>query len=222
MLRFRGEPGSVGSPRGHRARAPRRPAGRVGAVMVCVALPSIPVSMPGEEIGAADGPLLRHLGALEIPTAICPVSAARPTASQSRTAIIRSNVRAARTGDRRAEAAGASPTGVPSAPPATSCEFRPDGRVDTPILARRSGAGGEFRPAGADPPKAGEVRLTNESGRPEWAHGVIGGGSTSGRLAPWGAIRVDRPCRRRGTRHPMAPDGRPCTQRLRRTACVCI
>lgn len=40
-------------------------AGRVAAAMVTVTPPGIPVLMPGEAIGAADGPLLRYLGALE-------------------------------------------------------------------------------------------------------------------------------------------------------------
>ncbi|MEU1777887.1 MULTISPECIES: Orn/Lys/Arg decarboxylase N-terminal domain-containing protein [Streptomyces] len=40
-------------------------ADRVAAAMVTVTPPGIPVLMPGESIGAADGPLLRYLGALE-------------------------------------------------------------------------------------------------------------------------------------------------------------
>ncbi|MFI6978890.1 Orn/Lys/Arg decarboxylase N-terminal domain-containing protein [Embleya sp. NPDC050154] len=40
-------------------------ADRVAAAMVCVTPPGIPVLLPGEEIGAADGPLLRYLRALE-------------------------------------------------------------------------------------------------------------------------------------------------------------
>ncbi|GAA0448977.1 Orn/Lys/Arg decarboxylase N-terminal domain-containing protein [Streptomyces sp. NPDC046215] len=40
-------------------------AGRVAAAMVTVTPPGIPVLMPGECVGAADGPLLRYLGALE-------------------------------------------------------------------------------------------------------------------------------------------------------------
>lgn len=40
-------------------------AGRVAAAMVTVTPPGIPVLMPGEALGAADGPLLRYLGALE-------------------------------------------------------------------------------------------------------------------------------------------------------------
>ncbi|MFF8288582.1 Orn/Lys/Arg decarboxylase N-terminal domain-containing protein [Streptomyces sp. NPDC016309] len=40
-------------------------AGRVAAAMVTVTPPGIPVLMPGESTGAADGPLLRYLGALE-------------------------------------------------------------------------------------------------------------------------------------------------------------
>ncbi|MYV98494.1 Orn/Lys/Arg decarboxylase N-terminal domain-containing protein [Streptomyces sp. SID3343] len=40
-------------------------AGRVAAAMVTVTPPGIPVLMPGENIGAATGPLLRYLGALE-------------------------------------------------------------------------------------------------------------------------------------------------------------
>ncbi|MFI1581100.1 hypothetical protein [Embleya sp. NPDC020630] len=40
-------------------------AGRVAAAMVTVTPPGIAVPMPGESIGAADGPLLRYLGALE-------------------------------------------------------------------------------------------------------------------------------------------------------------
>ncbi|WP_328936409.1 arginine decarboxylase [Streptomyces tauricus] len=39
--------------------------GRVAAAMVTVTPPGIPVLMPGESIGAEDGPLLRYLGALE-------------------------------------------------------------------------------------------------------------------------------------------------------------
>ncbi|MEU9554344.1 Orn/Lys/Arg decarboxylase N-terminal domain-containing protein [Streptomyces fumanus] len=39
--------------------------GRVAAAMVTVTPPGIPVLMPGESIGEADGPLLRYLGALE-------------------------------------------------------------------------------------------------------------------------------------------------------------
>ncbi|AWT47177.1 MULTISPECIES: Orn/Lys/Arg decarboxylase N-terminal domain-containing protein [Streptomyces] len=40
-------------------------AGRVAAAMVTVTPPGIPVLMPGEAIGTADGPLLRYLTALE-------------------------------------------------------------------------------------------------------------------------------------------------------------
>jgi arginine decarboxylase len=40
-------------------------AGRVAAAMVTVTPPGIPVLMPGESTGAADGPLLRYLSALE-------------------------------------------------------------------------------------------------------------------------------------------------------------
>ncbi|MCX4632506.1 Orn/Lys/Arg decarboxylase N-terminal domain-containing protein [Streptomyces sp. NBC_01443] len=40
-------------------------AGRVAAAMVTVTPPGIPVLMPGESVGAPDGPLLRYLGALE-------------------------------------------------------------------------------------------------------------------------------------------------------------
>ncbi|WP_326596647.1 Orn/Lys/Arg decarboxylase N-terminal domain-containing protein [Streptomyces sp. NBC_01803] len=40
-------------------------AGRVAAAMVTVTPPGIPVLMPGESVGGADGPLLRYLGALE-------------------------------------------------------------------------------------------------------------------------------------------------------------
>ncbi|MGK5533003.1 Orn/Lys/Arg decarboxylase N-terminal domain-containing protein [Streptomyces sp. URMC 129] len=40
-------------------------AGRIAAAMVTVTPPGIPVLMPGESVGAADGPLLRYLGALE-------------------------------------------------------------------------------------------------------------------------------------------------------------
>ncbi|MFI0740277.1 Orn/Lys/Arg decarboxylase N-terminal domain-containing protein [Streptomyces sp. NPDC021100] len=40
-------------------------AGRVAAAMVTVTPPGIPVLMPGESTGAADGPLLRYLRALE-------------------------------------------------------------------------------------------------------------------------------------------------------------
>ncbi len=40
-------------------------AGRVAAAMGTVTPPGIPVLMPGETTGAADGPLLRYLGALE-------------------------------------------------------------------------------------------------------------------------------------------------------------
>lgn len=40
-------------------------AGRVAAAMVTVTPPGIPVLMPGESIGAPDGPLLRYLTALE-------------------------------------------------------------------------------------------------------------------------------------------------------------
>ncbi|MEX2980638.1 Orn/Lys/Arg decarboxylase N-terminal domain-containing protein [Streptomyces sp. C36] len=39
--------------------------GRVAAAMVTVTPPGIPVLMPGESTGTADGPLLRYLGALE-------------------------------------------------------------------------------------------------------------------------------------------------------------
>ncbi len=39
--------------------------GRVAAAMVTVTPPGIPVLMPGENIGAADAPLLRYLSALE-------------------------------------------------------------------------------------------------------------------------------------------------------------
>ncbi|MER7478000.1 Orn/Lys/Arg decarboxylase N-terminal domain-containing protein [Streptomyces sp. NPDC126510] len=39
--------------------------GRVAAAMVTVTPPGIPVLMPGESTGDADGPLLRYLGALE-------------------------------------------------------------------------------------------------------------------------------------------------------------
>jgi arginine decarboxylase len=39
--------------------------GRIAAAMVTVTPPGIPVLMPGESIGAQDGPLLRYLGALE-------------------------------------------------------------------------------------------------------------------------------------------------------------
>ncbi|MEU3405196.1 Orn/Lys/Arg decarboxylase N-terminal domain-containing protein [Streptomyces sp. NPDC006670] len=38
---------------------------RVAAAMVAVTPPGIPVLMPGESLGAPDGPLLRYLGALE-------------------------------------------------------------------------------------------------------------------------------------------------------------
>ncbi|MDT9685415.1 Orn/Lys/Arg decarboxylase N-terminal domain-containing protein [Streptomyces sp. TRM76323] len=40
-------------------------AGRVAAAMVTVTPPGIPVLMPGESVGAPDGPLLRYLRALE-------------------------------------------------------------------------------------------------------------------------------------------------------------
>ncbi|AYG84876.1 Biodegradative arginine decarboxylase [Streptomyces hundungensis] len=40
-------------------------AGRVAAAMVTVTPPGIPVLMPGEALGASDGPVLRYLGALE-------------------------------------------------------------------------------------------------------------------------------------------------------------
>ncbi|MFG3281294.1 Orn/Lys/Arg decarboxylase N-terminal domain-containing protein [Streptomyces sp. NPDC048111] len=40
-------------------------AGRVAAAMVTVTPPGIPVLMPGEALGAPDGPVLRYLGALE-------------------------------------------------------------------------------------------------------------------------------------------------------------
>ncbi|MBB5938741.1 Orn/Lys/Arg family decarboxylase [Streptomyces zagrosensis] len=40
-------------------------AGRVAAAMVTVTPPGIPVLMPGESVGAVDGPLLRYLTALE-------------------------------------------------------------------------------------------------------------------------------------------------------------
>jgi arginine decarboxylase len=39
--------------------------GKVAAAMVTVTPPGIPVLMPGEAIGALDGPVLRYLGALE-------------------------------------------------------------------------------------------------------------------------------------------------------------
>ncbi|MGW3987194.1 Orn/Lys/Arg family decarboxylase [Streptomyces sp. NPDC004830] len=39
--------------------------GRVAAAMVTVTPPGIPVLMPGESVGTADGPLLRYLSALE-------------------------------------------------------------------------------------------------------------------------------------------------------------
>jgi len=40
-------------------------AGRVAAAMGTVTPPGIPVLMPGESVGALDGPLLRYLPALE-------------------------------------------------------------------------------------------------------------------------------------------------------------
>ncbi|MCF3179947.1 arginine decarboxylase [Streptomyces polychromogenes] len=40
-------------------------AGRIAAAMVTVTPPGIPVLMPGESLGASDGPLLRYLTALE-------------------------------------------------------------------------------------------------------------------------------------------------------------
>ncbi|MFJ6518335.1 hypothetical protein ACIQJ4_08755 [Streptomyces filamentosus] len=40
-------------------------AGRIAAAMVTVTPPGIPVLMPGESLGAPDGPLLRYLTALE-------------------------------------------------------------------------------------------------------------------------------------------------------------
>lgn len=40
-------------------------AGRIAAAMVTVTPPGIPVLMPGESVGAPDGPLLRYLTALE-------------------------------------------------------------------------------------------------------------------------------------------------------------
>ncbi len=40
-------------------------AGRTAAAMVTVTPPGIPVLMPGEDVGALDGPLLRYLSALE-------------------------------------------------------------------------------------------------------------------------------------------------------------
>jgi arginine decarboxylase len=43
----------------------RKTAGRIAAAMVTVTPPGIPVLMPGESLGAPDGPLLRYLGALE-------------------------------------------------------------------------------------------------------------------------------------------------------------
>ncbi|WP_435836923.1 hypothetical protein [Streptomyces asoensis] len=48
----------------HRVRPADAP-GQVAAAMVTVTPPGIPVLMPGEAVGAADGPLLRYLGALE-------------------------------------------------------------------------------------------------------------------------------------------------------------
>lgn len=39
--------------------------GRVAAAMVTVTPPGIPVLIPGEALGAPDGPVLRYLGALE-------------------------------------------------------------------------------------------------------------------------------------------------------------
>jgi arginine decarboxylase len=39
--------------------------GRIAAAMVTVTPPGIPVLMPGESVGEADGPLLRYLSALE-------------------------------------------------------------------------------------------------------------------------------------------------------------
>ncbi|MEU1125096.1 Orn/Lys/Arg decarboxylase N-terminal domain-containing protein [Streptomyces sp. NPDC005899] len=42
-----------------------RAAGRVAAAMVTVTPPGIPVLMPGEALGAPEGPVLRYLGALE-------------------------------------------------------------------------------------------------------------------------------------------------------------
>ncbi|MFF4840839.1 Orn/Lys/Arg family decarboxylase [Streptomyces collinus] len=42
-----------------------RAAGRIAAAMVTVTPPGIPVLMPGESVGAPDGPLLRYLAALE-------------------------------------------------------------------------------------------------------------------------------------------------------------
>ncbi|MFI5961156.1 Orn/Lys/Arg decarboxylase N-terminal domain-containing protein [Streptomyces asoensis] len=48
----------------HRVRLADAP-GQVAAAMVTVTPPGIPVLMPGEAVGAADGPLLRYLGALE-------------------------------------------------------------------------------------------------------------------------------------------------------------
>ncbi|MFD8595007.1 Orn/Lys/Arg decarboxylase N-terminal domain-containing protein [Kitasatospora sp. NPDC059646] len=52
--------------RGRTERLPlARAAGRTAAAMVTVTPPGIPVLMPGEAVGAPDGPLLRYLGALE-------------------------------------------------------------------------------------------------------------------------------------------------------------
>lgn len=48
----------------HRVRLFDAP-GQVAADMVTVTPPGIPVLMPGESIGASDGPLLRYLSALE-------------------------------------------------------------------------------------------------------------------------------------------------------------
>jgi arginine decarboxylase len=48
----------------HRVRLTDAP-GQVAAAMVTVTPPGIPVLMPGESVGASDGPLLRYLGALE-------------------------------------------------------------------------------------------------------------------------------------------------------------
>ncbi|MFE9445819.1 hypothetical protein ACFYO2_44485 [Streptomyces sp. NPDC006602] len=48
----------------HRVRLTDAP-GQVAAAMVTVTPPRIPVLMPGESVGAPDGPLLRYLTALE-------------------------------------------------------------------------------------------------------------------------------------------------------------
>ncbi|MER5582845.1 hypothetical protein ABT090_14585 [Streptomyces asoensis] len=66
----------------HRVRLADAP-GQVAAAMVTVTPPGIPVLRPGEAVGAADGPLLRYLGALEAFDRRFPDSAARPMASPS-------------------------------------------------------------------------------------------------------------------------------------------